>query len=95
MGFPGGASGKESACHYRRHRRHGLDLWVGKISWRRAGQLTPVFLSGESHGQRSLAGYIIHGVEESDMTEANEHAHMHSYKREGAYKGKNFKITVT
>ena len=47
------------------------------------------------HEQRSLAGYIVHGVEESDMTEANEHAHMHSYKREGAYKGKNFKITVT
>ena len=27
------------------------------IPWRRAWQRTPVFLSGESHGQRSLAGY--------------------------------------
>ena len=27
------------------------------ISWRRAWQPTPVFLPGESHGQRSLAGY--------------------------------------
>ena len=31
--------------------------WVGKIPWRRAWQPTPVFLPGESHGQRSLAGY--------------------------------------
>ena len=33
------------------------DPWVGKIPWRRARQPTPVFLPGESHGQRSLAGY--------------------------------------
>ena len=26
-------------------------------SWRRKWQLTPVFWPGESHGQRSLAGY--------------------------------------
>ena len=32
------------------------DPWVGKIPWR-AQQPTPVFLPGESHGQRSLAGY--------------------------------------
>ena len=31
-----------------------LNPWVGKISWRRAKQPTPVFLHGESHGQRSL-----------------------------------------
>ena len=30
--------------------------WVGKIPWQRAWQLTSVFLPGESHGQRSLAG---------------------------------------
>ena len=34
-----------------------LDPWVGKIPWRRARQPTPVFLPGESHGQRSLMGY--------------------------------------
>jgi len=27
-----------------------------KIPWRRAWQLTPMFLPGESHGQRSLVG---------------------------------------
>ena len=37
--------------------RHGFDLWVRKIPWRRAWQPTPVFLPGESHGQRSLVGY--------------------------------------
>ena len=30
---------------------------------------TPVFLSGESHGQRSLVGYSSWGLKESDMTE--------------------------
>ena len=38
-------------------RRHGFDSWVGKIPWRRKWQPTPVFLPGESHGQRSLVGY--------------------------------------
>ena len=35
----------------------GFNLWVRKISWRRAWQPTPVFLAGESHGLRSLVGY--------------------------------------
>ena len=35
----------------------GFSPWVGKIPWRRAWQPTPVFLPGESHGQRSLVGY--------------------------------------
>ena len=30
---------------------------AGSIPWRRKRQLTPVFLPGESHGQRSLVGY--------------------------------------
>ena len=37
--------------------RHGFDPWVMKIPWRRAWQPTPLLLPGESHGQRSLAGY--------------------------------------
>ena len=41
---------------------------VGKIPWR-AWQLTPVFLPGEFHGQRSLAGYSPWGHKESDTTE--------------------------
>ena len=38
-------------------RRHEFSPWVGKISWRRKWQPTPVFLPGKSHGQKSLVGY--------------------------------------
>ena len=38
-------------------RRLRFDPWVKKIPWRRSWQPTPVFLPGESHGQKSLAGY--------------------------------------
>ena len=41
--------------------RHGFDLWVRKILWRRVWQTTPVFLPGKSHGQRSLVGYTLWG----------------------------------
>ena len=37
----------------------------GLIFWRRAWQHTPIFLPGESHGQRSLAGYTVQGVAKS------------------------------
>ena len=37
--------------------RHKFSHWVRKIPWRKAWQPTPVFLFGESHGQRSLVGY--------------------------------------
>ena len=47
----------------------GFDPWVRKILWRRAWQPTPVFLPGESHGQRSLAGYSPWGRSELDTTE--------------------------
>ena len=57
MGFPGGASGKEPTCQCRRCKRYVFYSWIGKIPWRRKRQPTPVFLPGESHGQRSPAGY--------------------------------------
>ena len=53
-GFLGGANGKETACQCR---RCGFSPWVGKIPWRRERQPTPGFLPGESHEQRSCAGY--------------------------------------
>ena len=37
--------------------RPGFDTWRGKIPWRRKQLPTPVFLPGELHGQRRLAGY--------------------------------------
>ena len=36
--------------------------------WRRKWQFTPVFLLGESHGQRSLVGYSSQDRKEPDMT---------------------------
>ena len=47
LGLPCWLSGKHG----------GFDPWVGKIPWRRKWQLTPVYLPGKSHGQRSLAGH--------------------------------------
>jgi len=40
-----------------------------KIPWRRTWQPTPVSMPGESHGQRSLAGYSPKGCKELDTTE--------------------------
>ena len=50
-------------------RRPGFNPWVGKIPWRRKWQPNPVFLPGESHGQRSLVGYSPRGCKELDTTE--------------------------
>ena len=69
-GFPGGASGKEPACQCRRHKRCRFDPCVEKIPWRRKQQPTPVFLPGESHGQRTLAGCSPWGGKEYNTTEA-------------------------
>jgi len=48
---------KNSPINAGGHKTHMFDSWVGKIPWRRAWQPTPIFLLGESHGQRRLAGY--------------------------------------
>ena len=53
-GLPRRLSGKETTSQCRRHR---FDSWIGKIPWSRKWQPTPIFLPGESHGERSLADY--------------------------------------
>ena len=78
VGFPGGASGKESAHQSRRHKRtSGFDSWVRKIPWSRKWQPAQVFLRGKSS---SLTGYSPWNHKEWDMTEcacvcACTHAH--------------------
>ena len=62
-------SGKESACQSRRSKRHGFNSWVRKIPWSRKWEATPVFLPGESHGQKSLVGYTPWCRKELDKTE--------------------------
>ena len=48
------------------------ETWVQSLvketPWRRIWQPAPVFLPGEPHGQRRLAGYSPWGHRESDMT---------------------------
>ena len=78
-GFPGGTTGKESACQCRRHKICTFDPWVGKISWGRKWQPSPVFFPGKFHGQRSLVDYNPWGCKESDRTERiHTHTHMTS-----------------
>ena len=86
LGFPGGTSGKEPACQRRRRKRRGFHSWVGKMPWRRARQPTPVSLPGESHGERSLAGYSPWGHKESHTTEvtACTHAPQHTAPTAGS-----------
>ena len=70
----------KSAGQCRRHRRCRFDPWGGKIPWRRKWQPTPVFLPGESHGQKNPMGYSPWGCKELDTTEwLSTHAqHNHS-----------------
>ena len=55
-GFLGGARGKEPTCQCRKCKRVRFYPWVRKTLWR-AWQSTLVYLPGESHGLKSLAGY--------------------------------------
>ena len=50
LSFPG-SSVRKVCLQYRRSR---FEPWVGKIPWQREWQPTPVFLPGESRGQRSM-----------------------------------------
>ena len=59
--------------------RPGLHPWFGKIPWRRKWKPTPVFLSGKSHGWRSLAGYSPWGRVESDTTEQLTYREVHVF----------------
>ena len=66
-------SGKEFTCQCRSCR---LDPWVGKIPWRKAWQPIPVFLPGESQGQRSLVGYSPWGHKRVGHNWVTEHVCM-------------------
>ena len=81
--FPGGSDGKEFACSLR-----DLGSIPGSGRSPREGDWlpTPVFLPGESHGQRSLVGCSPWGCKESDTTEqltlsrsTSQHVHILPY----------------
>ena len=77
MGLPWWLSDKESSCQCRNLRRHRFNPWVGKIPWSRKWQLAPVVLSDKFPGQRSLAGYTVHGVAKN-QTQLSAHTHTHT-----------------
>ena len=54
LGFPGSTVVRNLPASARDTE---FNAWAGKIPWSRKWQLTPVFLPGKFHGQRSLVGY--------------------------------------
>ena len=74
IAFPCGSNGKESTCNAG---HSGSTPELGRSLGGRAWQSTPVFLPGESHGQRSLVGYSWWGRIESDTTEGLTQEHLH------------------
>ena len=83
LGFPGGNSGKEPACQCRRHKR----CRSGKTPWRRSWQPSPIFLSGESHWQRSLGGYSPWSSEELDRV---KWLSMHAWMTLATFSGQSY-----
>ena len=76
-GLPGGLKVKNPPAHV------GTNPWVGKILWRRKWHPTPVFLPGNFHGQRSLAGYSPLGckrVGHDSVTKQQQQQNMPSVK---------------
>ena len=73
--FPRWRSGKKPTRHCRRCR---FDPWVRKIPWRRKQQPAPVFLTGKSHGRRSLVGYSPWGSQRVRHNWVHTHTHTHT-----------------
>ena len=71
LGLPLWLSGQESVCNAG---DPGLIPGSKRSPEGGHGNPLPVFLPGESHGQRNLVGYSPWGHKESDMTEVTEHA---------------------
>ena len=67
--FPDGSEGKEPTWNAGDKGDAGLIPGFGNVPWRRKWQPTPVFLPGETHGPRNLAGYSPCSCKESYTTE--------------------------
>ena len=68
-----GASGKESTCQCRRHKRHGFSPWVRKIPLEKETATHYSILAWRIPWTEEPGG--LHGVAESDMTE-----HIHTWE---------------
>ena len=69
LGFPGGLAVKTLPAVLESQETWGSIPGSGRSSGGGHGNPTPVFLFGESHGQRRLVGYSSWGLKESDTTE--------------------------
>ena len=74
-GFPGGASGKEPACQTQKTLQTRVQSLGQEDPLEKGMAIHSLFLPGEVHGQRSMAGYSPCGQKESDMTEQLTHTH--------------------
>ena len=75
LGFTGGSDSEEFSCY-----AGDLDSipGLGRPPWKREQLLSPVFLPGEFHGQRSLIGYSSWSSKESDTNEQLTHFVTHT-----------------
>ena len=89
-GFPSGASGKEPACQYRRHKRHGFDPWVMKIPWRRASQNPLQYSCLENPMDRGAWRAAVHRVTKSRTR--LKWLSMHHVNRIGRYFLRKFSV---
>ena len=77
--LPRWCSCKQTPCQFRRCKSCGLNPWFRKTPRAREWQPAPVFLPGKFHGQRSLAGYIVHRVAKSRTWLKQLSMHAHTY----------------
>ena len=69
-------------CQCRRLSRGGFNPCVRKIPWNRKWYPAPVFLPGNSHGQRSLVGWLRSTGSQRvrcDWAHTHIHTHMHTH----------------
>ena len=77
-GILDGSVGELPACNAGDIGNSSLIPGLSTFPWRRKWQPTPIFLPGESQGQRNLAGYHPWGHKESDMTEWGQYSSQHT-----------------
>ena len=78
VGSPCGASGKDSACQCRRHKKRGFNPWVGKIPWRKKMAIHASVSCLENSMDRGAWWATVHGVAKS-QTRLSTYTHIHTH----------------
>ena len=93
--FPGGASGKESACRCRKCKRLRFNPWIRKIPWSRKWQPSPIFFFFLQYSclgnsmDRGAWWATVHGIAKSQKRlsegeHVHTHTHTHTHTQNGA-----------